>query len=191
VDECLGRLSFLTTAISLFYRELRLEQNFFMGALPSETMKMTSLEVLSLSANIELGPDLPSELASLPNLLELDVSFCSFVALPDSLVNDGTIEVLNISGNAITNEGLPTTWTSTALTTLDLSGLIDVMIPFPAAELAELVNLKHLFMRNGALTGSIPSEVGSFAALETLDLERNLLAESLPPELGDVTTLRR
>uniref|UniRef100_A0A6N2LFX1 Leucine-rich repeat-containing N-terminal plant-type domain-containing protein n=1 Tax=Salix viminalis TaxID=40686 RepID=A0A6N2LFX1_SALVM len=41
------------------------------------------------------------------------------------------------------------------------------------------------------LTGTIPPEIGNITTLEQLVLEDNLLGGSLPPDLGNLTRLRR
>ena len=160
------------------------------GDIPIEFGSMDGLEVLSFSGN-GLGPDLPVELSSLPNLKDLDLSNCFFSALPGALVNDApSLLRLNLSTNAITATGLPTEWTSTSLATLDLSGN-QLVIPFPALALSSMTNLTKLEMRECSLIDGLPTEVGSFVALEALDLGTNLVEGTLPDELGLITTLRR
>jgi Leucine-rich repeat (LRR) protein len=151
---------------------------------------MSSLEFLSLSGN-SIGPDIPTELGTLPKLQELDASQCLFEALPDIFVQDASVlAVVNVGGNLITSAGLPKSWTSTALTSLDLSNN-QLAIPFPVSELADLVNLQYLYMSECELIDSLLADVGSLAALQELDLDTNLLEGTLPPELGSISTLTR
>jgi kinase len=151
---------------------------------------MSNVEVISLSGN-QLGPDLPAELSTLPKLQELGLSNCLFEALPSSLVNDApSLTALDLSLNAIASAGLPSSWTSTTLTSLNLSGN-PLGTSFPAADLAGLANLQEIYMGNCELVGPMPAEVGLFSALQTLDLDTNVLEGPLPSELGSISTLMR
>lgn len=163
-DNFLGGMLPSEMGLMASLRELRFERNFLTGSIPSDFATMASLEYMSLSGNA-IGPDLPIELATMPSLRELDLSLCSFSSLPSEYVNDfPSLEVLTLNNNLITGVGLPLEWTSTALTSLDLSGN-QLVIPFPAVDLANLVNLKHLDMATTDMIGNLPSEVSLLLSL--------------------------
>ena len=60
--------------------------------------------------------------------------------------------------------------------------------PMPP-ELGDLTSLRRLDFTSNGLTGSIPAELGSLANLEFLNLPINNLAGPLPPELGGLANL--
>ena len=61
--------------------------------------------------------------------------------------------------------------------------------PIPT-ELGSLANLQSLNLGFNALSGPIPTEVGSLASLEVLQLNNNNLTGPIPPELGGLARLR-
>ena len=58
------------------------------------------------------------------------------------------------------------------------------------AELGQLVNLAHLYLRLNALSGPIPAELGQLTNLRRLNLNYNALSGSIPIELGQLTNLQ-
>ena len=57
-------------------------------------------------------------------------------------------------------------------------------------ELANLTNLRYLYLRSNQLSGSIPIELGNLTSLESLSLYSNQLSGSIPPELGNLAALQ-
>ena len=57
-------------------------------------------------------------------------------------------------------------------------------------ELADLTNLQKLNIWNNDLSGEIPPELGELTNLQELDLAANELSGEIPPELGDLTNLQ-
>ena len=60
--------------------------------------------------------------------------------------------------------------------------------PIPS-ELGSLSNLERLLLSGNRLSGSIPSGLGSLSNLEWLSLRRNQLSGSIPSELGSLSNL--
>ena len=60
-----------------------------------------------------------------------------------------------------------------------------------SSELVNLAALERLELGRNRLTGSIPPELGNLAALERLELGRNRLTGPIPPELGNLSELGR
>ena len=71
---------------------------------------------------------------------------------------------------------------------IDLSqaGLVGALPP----ELADLRNLRGLWLSSNELTGPVPPELGSLGLHENLNLERNGLTGPIPPELGELRALK-
>ena len=58
------------------------------------------------------------------------------------------------------------------------------------SDVGSLTNLKILNLRDNELTGSIPAELGNLTNLERLELHRNGLTGPIPPSLGNLADLR-
>jgi Leucine-rich repeat (LRR) protein len=61
--------------------------------------------------------------------------------------------------------------------------------PIPS-EIGSLPALSSLSLSGNRLTGSIPPEIGNLAGLQSLLLDLNMLSGSIPPEIGKLTALR-
>ena len=77
---------------------------------------------------------------------------------------------------------------------LDLSGRRDNDVPHGLSgpipsELGSLANLEILDLHANELTGPIPAELGTLADLEYLSLRSNALSGPIPPELGNLSKL--
>ena len=116
------------------------DDNNLVGTIPSELAQLTSLEELDLGTNILTGP-IPSDLGLLPNL-----------------------SILILYENTLTG-------------------------PIPP-ELGQLSSLLALLLQNNNLTGPIPPELGNLTSLESLFLYNNMLTGPIPPELGALVNLR-
>ena len=109
------------------------------------------------------------------------------LAARDSLAENAT---LNWSANTPVDQ-----WEGVALggTPLRVTGLI---LPEKAltgqipSGLGSLTNLRTLSLWGNQLTGTIPPELGNLANLEVLSPSQNQLTGSIPPELGNLTKLR-
>ena len=119
---------------------------------------------LALGYN-ELSGEIPTELGSLTNLVELDLSSNGLTgAIPSELGNLTNLKVLNLGDTQLTGE-----------------------IP---AELGELIELEDLFLGGSPLTGTIPPELGGLVKLGRLYLTAAQLNGEIPPELSRLTNLR-
>ena len=56
-------------------------------------------------------------------------------------------------------------------------------------ELANLTNLRSLYLSKNQFSGAVPSELGSLPNLELLYLHDNQLSGAIPAELGDLASL--
>ena len=56
-------------------------------------------------------------------------------------------------------------------------------------EIGSLTSLEYLFLSNNALSGSIPAQIGSLTSLQQLYLDFNALSGSIPTEIGSLTSL--
>lgn len=169
--------------------ELHLDTNFLTGQLPTSLTLLTNIEVLSLSGN-SLAV-LPTGLTALTKLRELQLSSNIFDELPEEYVNDFTeLEILNVSKNAIGEDGFPSQFQSTALTTIDFS-FNNLNETFNISSLTTLVNLENLHMASCSLRSTLPDDINLLQSLISIDLDSNKFLEgTIPSSLGDISSLR-
>jgi len=110
------------------------------------------------------------------------------------------VKVIYLRENNFSGGSLPTTQLS-SLTSLEIlvlqclwgydngtwswSSAITGSIP---TQLGSLTSLKTLDLSNNNLTGAIPTELGNLTNLEILDLSYNNLTGAIPTQLGNLTT---
>ena len=136
------------------------------GVTTDDDGRVTKLELFGFGLNGEI----PSELASLANLMVLELGNSLLSGeIPPELADLANLEILNLSGND---------WEDSELT-----GAIP-------PELGRLSNLTQLYLFGNRLSGDIPAELGNLANLQTLRLERNQLSGEIPAELGNLANLQ-
>jgi Leucine-rich repeat (LRR) protein len=99
-------------------------------------------------------------------------------------------EFLNVSGNAILNDGFPTRFESTVLTTFDAS-FNNLDGPFNISSLYGLSGLQNLYMTGCSINATLPDDINQLQNLITLDLNRSLtISGTIPAALGDIPSLQ-
>ncbi|KAL6984933.1 hypothetical protein U1Q18_018314 [Sarracenia purpurea var. burkii] len=182
-------------------RELRfllLWSNNFTGRVPGALSNSSKLEWLDLESN-SLSGELPSEMLSrMPRIQYLYLSYNYFIShngntnlkpFFDSLANSSNLQELELAGNNIGGELLPSIIDSlpTNLVQIQLDeNIIHGSIP---PEIRNLVNLTLLNLSGNLLNGSIPPDICRLEKLERLYLSNNLLSGEIPPDLGNVPHL--
>jgi Leucine-rich repeat (LRR) protein len=182
---------------------LSLAQNNMVGAFPLALQFLTTLKTLDWQDNRLTGRIQPF-IATLRNLdtLRLGQNLFSPSALPDSLGNLRSLQVLNLSGDSLTGAIPRSLASATNLTEFDLSNnqLADSVPNF----LSNLTNLRTLRLNNNRLIGTIPSGFGTTTLvakmfersvnaapnLEELNLSDNQLTGTIPTSLSSLTNLR-
>ena len=154
---------------------------------------LPSLKYLDMSlVNIgEVKPDWLQAVNMLPSLLELDLSGCGLVTLPQSIssINFTSLTFLDISYNLF-NSSIPY-WLS------NLSGLSILNIrssslrgAIPNA-FANLVSLRELDLSNNFnIEGQLPVGLGHLTNLSSLDLSRNNITGKIPFSFGKLCNLQ-
>ena len=184
-------------------QELGLANNQLSGALPSSLGNLTKLEWLSL-ADTHLCAPLDATFQTWLQGIErkVGVDNCEEPGEPDPINPDRAALVAlynSTNGDNWTND---TNWLSDRplgewygvttdgdgrVTRLELhENALSGVLP---SELGSLANLQTLYLRYNQLSGALPSELGSLANLQTLNLGDNQLSGALPSELGDLTNL--
>lgn len=141
------------------------------GTIPSLLWLLAGLESLDISGNVMTGPLIPSEIAALTNLRELDVLQRGFGR--DSIIPSDI--------------GLLTELRGLNLEEQSFSGSLP-------SQLGRLSMLSYFLAEGNYITGSIPSELGMLSSLVDFRLEDNRfstgrLLSSLPSEFGRLSLL--
>ena len=166
--------------------QLSLCGNQLSGTIPASLGDLTSLTLLSLWGN-QLTGEIPASLGDLPNLQELFLGGNKLSGtIPASLGDLPNLLELSLWGNDLEGR-LPTSLGNlTNLTYLDISrNNFDGPIP----DLSRLTSLEGLYLQENALSGSIPTTLGSLTKLQELFLWGNQLTGEIPASLGNLTSL--
>ena len=166
---------------------LSLITNSLTGTIPSELGSLTDLVSLRLEDNM-LSGQIPSQLGSLSKLQALALYKNALTgSIPDSLGNLSELIELTLHGNQLTGSIPGTFGQLVALEDLNLqSNQLSGSIP----NLGGLSNLRFLYFRDNALTGTIPSTLGHLSLLQFLDLRDNALTGTIPSTLGQLSELQ-
>jgi hypothetical protein len=153
---------------------LDLTSTFITGVIPSEVGQARALKTLSVGINNFGGirGTLPTSLALLYNLEELDASFADLegVLMPELFIGVGTSN----------SSGMKPSWPRLRTLRLNANRLSG---PLPS-EIGLLGgSLKNLFMDANKFQGLIPSELGLLTALTCLAIARNSFDGELPTEV--------
>lgn len=198
----------LLTAMTHFF----IRGNLYTGSIPTELGRWTSLQQFDVSRNNLSGP-IPTEFGALGELNILDTSTNKLTGLiPTELGRLERCQRLNVESNMLTGpipseigsmrrlqsfHGGSNMFTSMPteigqLTFLDTLSLYENEIAGTIpTEISRMRRLLLLELGNNALTGPIPSQLGSlFDMRDRIDLSYNHLTGSLPSELGNLDRLR-
>ncbi len=200
---------------------LDLARNGLDGQLPSALGTLTHLNVLRIGDNASLSGRLPLSLARLP-LREFSYGETQLCVSPTTTFHAWLAGIQSHEGTGVEcgplaeQEALAAlyhasggpgwleagNWLSDAplrdwhgvtvdargaVVRLDLAGNA-LSGPIPP-EIGSLAALEHLDVRWNGLSGPIPPELGNLPALERLALGGNALSGEIPPELGNLTAL--
>ncbi|KAJ9170903.1 hypothetical protein P3X46_018966 [Hevea brasiliensis] len=193
---------------------ISLYNNSINSSLPVDFSPCRNLEYLDLGQNLLVG-SISESLADLPNLRylslagnnltgEIPVKFGEFRRLktlllagnflngtiPSELSNISTLENLLIAYNPFTPSPLPIRLAN--LTNLKALWLADCKLigPIPAI-LGHLTRLENLDLSQNSLTGSIPTLLTKLKSVVQIELYNNSLSGMLPVGFSNLTKLRR
>ncbi|KAK9232351.1 hypothetical protein WN943_022597 [Citrus x changshan-huyou] len=142
---------------------LYLHNNNFSGKIKDGLLRSTELMVLDISNN-RLSGHIPSWMGNFSTLRILSMSKNLLEGnIPVQFNNLASLQILKISENNLSGS---------MISTLNLS------------------SVKHLYLQNNALGGSIPNTFFRGSALETLDLRDNYLFGRIPHQINEHSNLR-
>jgi Leucine-rich repeat (LRR) protein len=157
-----------------------------LDSFPTLVLQHTQLEVLILNGGYNKEKNfktLPTEIAKLQNLKNLQLNYCQIDSLAPQIGELKNLTTLELSGNKFTS--LPAQIGELKnLTTLDLSSNSLTSLP---AQIGELKNLTELDLYGSQFT-SLPAQIGELKNLTELDLYGSQLT-SLPPQIGELKNL--
>ncbi|WVZ64553.1 hypothetical protein U9M48_014053 [Paspalum notatum var. saurae] len=161
------------------------------GGFPAAACSLRSLQHLDLSLN-NLGGPLPACLAALPVLTHLNLAGNTFSGEVPLSWGAGfrSLAVLNLETNQLSGEFPAFLANLTGLQELQLAYNPFAPSPLPG-ELADLADLRVLFVANCSLNGTIPSSIGKLKNLVNLDLSSNTLSGEIPASVGDMSSLEQ
>jgi Leucine-rich repeat (LRR) protein len=169
---------------------LELGSNNLVGTIPAEIGLLKSLVSLGLSYNDFLSERIPTEIAELTSLKELNLKTCKLSgSVPEQLINVTTLNSLDLSENSLEGTFVADIDKLTNLETLSLyQNTFKSRLP---NDISKLTNLKQLNLFSNELSGLIPSSVGNLILLTEISLYENHFNGPLPSELGLLTSLAR
>ena len=171
--------------------ELSLSSNRLVGRIPAELGNLVNLHILSLSGN-ELSGPIPAELGNLRNLRWLTLGANHLIgSIPKELGRLANLHRLSLHANYLTGSIPAELGDLRDLRELFLgSNLLSGAIPAGIADPGDLTELRILHLYRNQLTGTVPAAFGNLMKLEELVVSCNQLADPVPDELGEISTLR-
>ncbi|MBN2635199.1 MAG: C10 family peptidase [Prolixibacteraceae bacterium] len=164
--------------------------NALKGTIPSSIGSLTKLKLLHISQDTlnfgkgDLYGTIPSTIGNLSNLQTLNITDQQLSGtFPESIKNLQELRDLNLSGNNL--QGILPVLNFPQLTYLKLN---DNQFTEIADGDGNCPNLVDIQLQNNKITGSIPSYIGNFTALKSINFSDNHI-ESLPEEIGNLTLL--
>ncbi|CAD6255074.1 unnamed protein product [Miscanthus lutarioriparius] len=171
--------------------------------------RLTSIQYVNLNQmNLCTVVDWPHVMNMLPSLRVLHLSTCSLANANQSLphLNLTNLEELDASWNSL-NHPMVSSWfwniTSLKRLNLDSTGMFgqfpDALGDMTSLQVLDLSgnyyydddakNMRVMTAGWNNITGSLPTSVGQFAGLQTLDLSHNNLNGNVPYEIGVLSNL--
>jgi len=164
-------------------------------SLPDSFDKLTSLKILTLARNPNLGTSLPKTIGS-SSLTSLTISGQGLTGnIPDFIVNSKSLQsslnLLDLSANSLTGS-IPSSLSQfNSLITLDLE-LNNLTSQIPDfSTYASAKSMRNLQLGANGLTGQIPTSISALQNLQVLQLQRNRLSGNIPSQIGSMNNLQQ
>lgn len=200
-NQLSGALPSLANLTNL--QEIYIDSNNFTSVPSTFLTGLTSLQVLSLSDNLNLQPwTIPNELTQSASLVTLYASNANIMgSIPDIFDSFANLQNLRLSYNNLTGS-LPSSFSGSEIQNLwlnnqkiGLSGTIDLLgsmtqlsqvwlhanaFTGPIPDLSKCQNIFDLQLRDNQFTGVLPASLVSLPKLVNISLQNNKLQGPLP-----------
>ncbi|GMY38749.1 probable LRR receptor-like serine/threonine-protein kinase At1g56130 [Fagus crenata] len=165
-------------------KKLSIAVNAFSGTIPKELGNLKNLTLLSVGSNNFSGT-LPPELGNLVKLKKIYMDSCGFSGeIPSTFANLTNMETMWASDSPFTGK-IPDfigNWKKRIGDIYNVSSSLDFI--------KNLKSLSKLVLRNALITDNIPSDIGEYLSLQTLDLSFNNLGGEIPSGLFNMNSLQ-
>ncbi|XBI51923.1 hypothetical protein VPH35_034377 [Triticum aestivum] len=166
---------------------MNLADNHLSGTIPGELGKLPNLHTLNLAGN-SLQGNIPISLGASSSLSYINLANNTLTGgIPLSLASSSTLSTLILSRNSLSGE-IPSTLfdNSSELTMVDLrmNSFTGAIPPFH-----EATALRFLCLTGNFLSGSIPPSIGNISSLASILLGQNMLSGLIPETLSHITKL--
>lgn len=171
-----------------FLQSLYLDNNNFSSVPPGAFQGLTSLQILSLTQNVNLASwSIPTELTQASSLASFYAGNANIVgSLPDFFDSFSSLLELRLSYNNLTGvlpkslggSGIKSLWLNNQL--IGMSGSIDV--------LSSMTQLTQVWLQKNQFTGQIP-DFSKCESLFDLQLRDNQFTGIVPPSLMSLSSL--
>ncbi|KAK8963159.1 putative leucine-rich repeat receptor-like protein kinase [Platanthera guangdongensis] len=170
------------TDLKLFNMGLR-------GTLSGDIGTLTSLRILDLSYNVDLGGQLNPVIGNLQQLEALALNSNQFTgSIPASLGRLTNLSWLDLADNQLTGF-LPVSNASAP----GIDQLVNTQHllsgPIPEKLFSPDMHMIHLLLDRNELVGAIPISIGTVQTLNIIRLDNNLLDGLVPPNINNLTNL--
>ncbi|KAG5592370.1 hypothetical protein H5410_042884 [Solanum commersonii] len=167
---------------------LHLSENRLFGNVPLSIFSVSSLKDIDLSQNYELTGSLPNEICSnLPVLEYISLQDNQFVGeLPKGLNKCTKLEVLSLSYNKFTGNLPRDMWNMSKVQELFI-GWNNFTGDIPNE--MNLPSIRKLSLRRNELVGTLPPSLGNLSTLVMIDIGENKIHGNIPPQLGHLSSL--
>nr|GMD11324.1 leucine-rich repeat receptor-like serine/threonine-protein kinase BAM3 [Ipomoea batatas] len=169
---------------------VRLGQNYLNGSIPDGFLYLPQLNLVELQNNLLSGTlSENTNFSSKPAYLgRLNLSNNQLSgALPFSLSNFTSLQILLLSGNTFSGPIPPSIGELQQALKIDLSeNSLSGEIPI---EIGNCIHLTYLDLSQNNLSGSIPSQVSNIRILNYLNLSRNHLVDTIPKSIATMRSL--
>lgn len=149
------------------------------GGIECETDGRVS--VITLDNNNLAGP-IPSEIAHLPYLVELDLDENALTgSIPASFGKLQFLEILDLDNNSLDGDIPESLYNATSLRVLDLDS--NSFTGTISTQIGKLTSLYFVQLNSNQMGGAIPSELGNLDGLTYLGLYQNNFDQPIPSEV--------
>lgn len=170
-----------------FLSGINLADNHLSGTIPDELGKLVDLHMLMLAGS-NLEGTIPDSLGASMSLSYVNLANNTLTGgIPLSFANSSSLRTLILSRNNLSGEIPATLFHSSSLLTM-----VDLQLNFFTGHIPpfyKIAALKFLCLAENFLSGSIPPSIGNVSSLTSILLDQNKLSGLIPETVSHITNL--